>query len=88
MNVLHYEHKSLTTTRILKTLFSNKNPQTSNLRNEFFKILKHWYLSTSLLPISIPTTYHVNQKFKDPLKVYRVISKSHKIESHLNFIRS
>ena len=78
MDVLHYDHKSFTTARILKT---------SDLRNEFFKILKHQCLSTSLLHISTPITYHVYENFKDPLKIYQVISKSHKIELHLNFIR-
>ena len=45
------------------------------------------YDHKSFTTASILTTYHVYQKFKGPLKVYRVISKSHKIESHLNFIR-
>ena len=78
MDVLHYDHQSFTTARILKT---------SDLRNEFFKILKHQCFSTSLLLISIPTKYHVYEKLKDLFKIYQEISKSHKIESHLNFIR-
>ena len=78
MDVLHYDRQSFTTATILKT---------SDLRNESFKNLKHQCLSTSLLHISTPITYHVYEKFKDPLKIYQVISKSHKIESHLNFIR-
>ena len=42
-------------------------------------------MSTSILHISIPTTYHVNQKFKDPFQIYRAILKSYKIESSLNY---
>ena len=49
------------------------------------QILRYWYLSTSLLHISTPTTYHVYEKLNDPLKVYQVISKSHKIKSYLTY---
>ena len=76
MDVLHYIHEPFTTTIILKPLFSNRNSQTLNLRNEYFKILKHWSLLTSIFHIYNPTIYNVNQKFKDSLKICQVISKS------------
>ena len=87
LDILHYEHKSFTTAIALKILFSNRNSPTSNLRNKFSTNFKVLVLIDFLLHISTPSIYHVNQKFKDPLKVYRVISKSHKIKSYLNFLR-
>ena len=87
MDILHYEHKSFTTAIALKTLFSNRNSPTSNLRNEFSINFKILVLVNFLAPYCTPTTYHVYEKLQDPLKIYQEISKSHKIESHLNFIR-